>query len=255
MATTVKAQKMAETDVDQSMHALPRWFAFFQKTFGLSFLVGCSAYLIGKLATLGWVRDLYNPLGWGWFNAVGVVLFFLGGVTLSGIALTCSLTFARVIQKRPYWFSDLFTTVFMLLGMLLFFAIEVWASLAERSTYLIATPIDKAVLSALGFHGTPPISPTVLIISVMFPLGSIYYGFVQQGRQRTTVQDITDEDTEMERKIHRAKKAAELRQVQAQGLVGVGKAVGQAVRRTDDTPASASADTDAPTATDTTSFQ
>ena len=76
--------------MDEAMHAaLPAWYAGFQKTFGLSFLILCSAYLMGKLATLGWVPDLQTPKGWGWFNGAGIVLFFLGGVTIAGIALTC----------------------------------------------------------------------------------------------------------------------------------------------------------------------
>src|SRR5215469_2739461 len=86
-----------ETAMDQAMHtALPNWYANFQKSFGLTFLILCSAYLMGKLATLGWVKDLETPFGargWGWVNGAGVILFFAGGVTIAGIALTCSVSF------------------------------------------------------------------------------------------------------------------------------------------------------------------
>ena len=56
---------------DESLHALPGWFAWFQKTFGLSFLVLASAYLLGKLATLGWVPDINTPTSWGVFDGAG----------------------------------------------------------------------------------------------------------------------------------------------------------------------------------------
>ncbi len=218
--------------VDQAMHAaLPNWYAAFQKTFGLSFLILCSAYLMGKLATLGWVADLqtpFGPHGWGWFNAAGVILFFLGGVTIAGIALTCSVSFVRAVTVRP---RQPILALFTLLGMVVFFGIEVWASLSERSTYLVATPADKAVLAAFGIHGTPPISPTVLVVSLMFPLGTLYFGFVQQGRIRTTAADLADEAAAYDRRILRAKKQAQLRVVRARGLVGAARAAVDAARQ------------------------
>src|SRR5215472_17151933 len=131
MAAVSQQASSKETAIDQSLHSLPVWFAWFQRTFGLSFLVLCSAYLMGKLATIGWVRDLYNPMGWGWFNGVGVVFFFFGGVAISGIALTCSLTFARTIMTRPFTMGHFITSVFTLFGMVVFFGIEVFASMAE----------------------------------------------------------------------------------------------------------------------------
>ena len=161
----------------EGRHALPGWFAWFQHTFGLSFLVIASADLMGKLATLGWVHDIDTPKSWGFFNGAGVVFFFLAGVSVAGIGLSCSVKFVEAISDKP---RKPVLALFTFLGMLIFFGVEVWASLSERSLYLVATPADKAVLTVMGFHGTPPISPTVLIVSLLFPLGSLFYGFVVQ---------------------------------------------------------------------------
>ncbi len=222
------------------MHeALPNWYASFQKSFGLSFLILCSGYLMGKLATLGWVKDLESPLGWGWFNGAGVVFFFLGGLVIAGIGLTCSVAFVRAISVKP---RQPFLALFTLVGMVIFFGIEVWASLSERSTYLVATPADKAVLSAFGFQGIPPISPTVLVVSLMFPFGSLYYGFVQQGKARKSQAELDDEKLshaqELEAERHKAELAAlraKTRQQQVQGLGGMVRA-GAAGVRGDDVP-------------------
>jgi hypothetical protein len=239
------AQQQHQTEasaIEQAQHAaLPNWYAAFQKTFGLSFLILCSAYLMGKLATLGWVPDLgtpFGPHGWGWVNGVGVVLFFLGGVTIAGIALTCSVSFVRAVSVKP---RQPILALFTFLGMLIFFGIEVWASLSERSLYLVATPADKAVLSAFGFHGTPPISPTVLVVSLMFPLGMLYYGFVQQGRQHTSAADLAEDAAAQQRqlqaeqyKARMAEAKARTQAARARGLVGTLRAGVDAARHGDE---------------------
>ncbi len=147
-----------KAEFDESLHALPGWFAWFQKTFGLSFLVLASAYLLGNLATLGWVPSLDTPTGWGLFRGAGVVLFFLAGVAVAGIGLTCSVVFVAAIRRRT-WFLVFVTGV----GMLVFFGVEMWASLSERSADIHATPADRAVLQALGVQGVPPMSPTAVV--------------------------------------------------------------------------------------------
>jgi hypothetical protein len=223
----------APDTLDDSLHALPGWFAAFQKTLGLSFLVLASAYLLGNLATLGWVADIDTPADWGIFRGVGVVIFFLAGVAVAGIGLTCSVVFVAAVKRRQ-WFLAFVTGV----GMLLFFGVEVWASLSERSTNLHATPADLALLGVLGIHGIPPISPTAVVVAVLFPLGSLYFGFVQVRRAAVTQQDLADDELEMERKIRQTEMEARLAAAQAKknvararGAVSVVKAGVQAVRQ------------------------
>jgi hypothetical protein len=44
---------------------------------------------------------------------------------------------------------------FNFLGLLVFSSVEIWASLSERSSNLLLTPADKAVLSAFNANGAP----------------------------------------------------------------------------------------------------
>jgi len=113
----------------------------------------------------------------------------------------------------------------------------VWASLSERSGNLRPTPADLAVLTALGFHGLPPIGPTVIVVSVLFPLGSLYFGFVQQRRVAITQTDLADDAMEMRRRIQQAQYETQLaealaskRAAQARGAVGVVRAGMHAAR-------------------------
>jgi hypothetical protein len=233
--SNASGRHLQEDPFDESLHALPHWFAWFQKTFGLSFLVLASAYLLGKLATLGWVADINTPARWGAFDGAGVVIFFLAGVAVAGIGLSCSVVFVAAIKRRSGFIA--FVTG---IGMLLFFGVEVWASLSERSGNLRPTPADLAVLTALGFHGLPPIGPTVIVVSVLFPLGSLYFGFVQQRRAAVTQTDLADDAMEMRRRIQQAQYEAHLaealaskRAAQARGAVGVVRAGMQAARTSD----------------------
>jgi hypothetical protein len=217
---------------DDSLHALPAWFAAFQKTCGLSFLILASAYLLGNLATLGWVPNIDTPAGWGLFRGAGVVIFFLAGVAVAGIGLTCSVVFVGALKRR-HAFMALTTG----LGMLLFFGVEVWASLSERSTNIHPTPADLAVLQALGIKGVPPISPTAVVVALLFPLGSLFFGFVQQRRTAVTEQDLAEDALEMERKIRLAELRARLAEAdgkkhaaQARGAIGAIRAGVQAAR-------------------------
>jgi hypothetical protein len=217
---------------DESLHALPGWFAWFQKTFGLSFIVLSEAYLMGSLATTGWVSALTFPVVFGSFRGIGVIFFFLAGVAVAGIGLTLSVVFVGSIKRRS-WFMALFAGS----GCLVFFCVEVWASLSERSLYLLATPADVAVLSAFGFKGHPTISPTVLVVSILFPLGSLFFGFAQQRRAAVTQTDLDEDAMEMERKIRRAEQEARLvaaeakkNAARARGAVSILKAGVQAAR-------------------------
>jgi hypothetical protein len=230
--SNVSGRHAQDDPFDESLHALPRWFAWFQKTFGLSFLVLASAYLLGKLATHGWVPDINTPARWGVFDGAGVVIFFLAGVAVAGIGLSCSVVFVAAIKRRSG-----FIAIVTGIGMLLFFGVEMWASLSERSGNLRPTPADQAVLSALGFHGLPPIGPTVIVVSVLFPLGSLYFGFVQQRRAAVTQTDLADDAMEMRRRIQQAQYEAQLaeaqatkRAAQARGAIGVVRAGMQAAR-------------------------
>lgn len=205
---------MADENQDQyeeAAHVLPRWVNYLIEHWLLSCLLLAEAYLLGTLMTLGWVNDIESPSQWGWYHFIGVALFFAAGATAAGVALRCSVTAVGAFKKRQWGFA-----LFNLLGLFVFSGVEIWASLSERSTHLHPTPADAAVLNALGFQGAP-ISPTIVMVAILLPFASIYYGFSQQARKAATVAQTEEEAVEFDRKIERAKKLAELRAVQAQG--------------------------------------
>lgn len=154
--------------------ALPRWVTAVQDHALLTCLILAEAYLLGTLMTLGWVPNIEDPYHWGIFHGIGVALFFAAGATAAGVALRCSVASAAAFTQHA-WGRALFN----FLGLLVFSVAEIWASLSERSQHLTPTPADNAVLNLLGLQGVP-VSPTVLIVALLLPFASLYWGFAQQ---------------------------------------------------------------------------
>jgi hypothetical protein len=146
----------------------------------------------------------------------------------AGVALRCSVAAANAFKRRDLGFA-----LFNFLGLLVFSGAEIWASLSERSANLRPTPADTAVLNLLGVSSLP-VSPTVVVVALLLPFASLYYGFSQQQRVRESDQDRADklaqEEAALERKVLRARKMAEVRQAQAAGLAGAMRAGVQAAR-------------------------
>ncbi|MDE2233663.1 MAG: hypothetical protein KGJ90_06200 [Patescibacteria group bacterium] len=156
-------------------HVLPVWVNFILDNFLLTFLILAEGYLLGTLMTIGWVGDIESPSQWGVFHGIGVVLFFCAGATAAGIALRSSIAAISYFKRRQWGFA-----MFNMLGLVAFSAVEIWASLSERSTHLMPTPADTALLHVLGFPTNAPISPTIVMVALLLPFATIYYGFSQQ---------------------------------------------------------------------------
>jgi hypothetical protein len=213
---------------DEGAHALPGWVNFIQDNLFLSFLILAEAYLLGTLMTLGWVPDIESPGHWGTYHAVGVVLFFLAGAMAAGVALRCSVAAAAGFRRREWGFA-----LFNFLGVAAFCGAEIWASLSERSANLHPTPADKAVLQLLGIASLP-VSPTIVVIALLLPFASLYYGFSQQRAQHDTAEEraakLEEEEARLQRKLRRAQLQGQIRQAQAAGLAGALRAGVQAAR-------------------------
>jgi hypothetical protein len=132
------------------------------------------------------------------------------------VALRCSVAAVGAFKRHEWGFA-----LFNFLGLVVFSGVEIWASLSERSANLRPTPADVAVLDALHLHGAP-ISPTVVMVAVLLPFASIYYGFSQQGRVRESDADLADKKrklaAELEEKRMRAEANAEIRAAQVRGV-------------------------------------
>jgi hypothetical protein len=228
-----------DPDLEVAQHALPGWVNFIQDNLFLSFLILAEAYLLGTLMTLGWVPDIESPSQWGTYHGVGVVLFFLAGAMAAGVALRCSVVAASCFRRREWGFA-----LFNFLGVFAFCGAEIWASLSERSANLHPTPADKAVLQLLGLASLP-VSPTVVVVSLLLPFASLYYGFSQQHTHRETAEEraakLEEEEGQLERKLLRARMQAQIRQAQAAGLAGALRAGVQAARGAEAVPVAADA--------------
>ncbi len=226
---------------DVDAHALPGWVNFIQDNLFLSFLILAEAYLLGTLMTLGWVANIEAPSQWGTYHGVGVVLFFLAGAMAAGVALRCSVKAAACFTRHEWGMA-----LFNFTGLLLFSGSEIWASLSERSANLRPTPADTSVLGLLGM-GHAAVSPTVVVVSLLLPFASLYYGFSQQ-HTRDTAQDraakAAQEDYVLERRQRRAEAQARLRAAQVAGLAGVLRA-GVGAMQASPAPAVVDADDDA----------
>lgn len=192
-----------------AVHALPHWVVVVQDNALLTCLILAEAYLLGTLMTLGWVRSIEDVPAWGWFHGVGVVLFFAAGATAAGVALRCSVTAAAAFQRHA-WGIGLFNFT----GLLVFSASEIWASLSERSANLTPTPADNAVLHLLGWHGVP-VSPTVVIVALLLPFASLYWGFSQQAQ--APAKSMEDIEADRERKLAEQRAKNELDALKAAG--------------------------------------
>jgi hypothetical protein len=228
MSQTNAPPSATGADRRDGAHALPGWVNFIQDNLFLSFLILAEAYLLGTLMTLGWVPDIESPSHWGTYHGVGVVLFFLAGAMAAGVALRCSVAAAAGFRRREWGFA-----LFNFLGVGAFCGAEIWASLSERSANLHPTPADKAVLQLLGVSSLP-VSPTVVVVALLLPFASLYYGFSQQVRHRETDEERTEqlahEEAALERKLLRARMQAQIRSAQASGLAGALRAGMQAAR-------------------------
>lgn len=226
--TTTPTPSTKPAPRDDGAHALPRWVNFIQDNFFLTCLILAEAYLLGTLMTLGWVPDIEQPDRWGVYHGIGVVLFFLAGAMAAGVALRCSVAAASAFKRHDFGFA-----FFNFLGLLVFSAAEIWASLSERSANLRPTPADSAVLSLLGVTHLP-FSPTVVVVALLLPFASLYYGFSQQQRTRESEEEraakLAQEEAALDRKVLRARKMAEVRAAQVVGLAGAMRAGVQAAQ-------------------------
>jgi hypothetical protein len=88
----------------------------------------------------------------------------------------------------------------------------------------------------MGLHGASE-SPTVVMVAVLLPFASIYYGFSQQGRAKVNEADLEEQEqveaARLKRKLIRAQATAEIRKAQARGLAGMMKAGVQTLRSDD----------------------
>lgn len=211
-----------QTQTQVQHHALPRWLHWVQTHLFLSALLLAEAYLLGDLMQRGWVGNIEQPSTWGTYHGVGVVLFFAAGAMAAGIALQCSVTAAEAFQTRRPLLG-----LFNMLGVLVFAGSEIWASLSERSANLRPSPADQAVLSLLNVRGLP-LSPTVVVVALLLPFATVFYGFSQRKPPQETAEERHERQ---QRELEHAQHKAALREVRAAGWTHAARAAFEAAKQ------------------------
>jgi hypothetical protein len=176
-----------QTINDASAHVLPQFMAWTIDNALLPLLLIAEGYLMGSLFARGWVRDLETPSEWGWYHALGVLVFYAAGAATAGLGLRASVSFAACLDLKRWGFAAL-----NLLTVLGLSAAELWSSFSERSFHLAPSPADEAVLRWLHQPDTG-ITPTLIVVSVVLPFVSLTYGFSQQHKARQRLAEQTAE--------------------------------------------------------------
>jgi hypothetical protein len=177
-----------QTINDASAHVLPQFVAWTIDNALLPLLLIAEGYLMGSLFARGWVRDLETPTQWGWYHALGVLVFYAAGAATAGLGLRASVAFAACLDLKRWGFAAL-----NLLTVLGLSAAELWSSFSERSFHLAPSPADEAVLRWLHQPDTG-ITPTLIVVSVVLPFVSLTYGFSQQHKARQRLAEQTAEE-------------------------------------------------------------
>ncbi len=186
--TTVTNQAINEA----SAHVLPTFVAWMIDNALLPLLLIAEGYLMGSLFARGWVSDIETPALWGWYHALGVLVFYAAGAATAGLGLRASVAFAASLRAKRWGFA--FLNLLTVVGLSV---AELWSSFSERSFHLIASPADRAVLQWLGKPPDAGITPTLVVVSLVLPFASLTYGFSQQhkAKQHLAVQVQAVEDT------------------------------------------------------------
>ncbi len=185
---------------EASAHVLPGFVAWMIDTLLLPLLLIAEGYLMGSLFARGWVSDIEAPSQWGWYHALGVIVFYAAGAATAGLGLRASVAFAASLQAKRWGFA--FLNLLTVGGLSV---AELWSSFSERSFHLVASPADRAVLAFLHQPADAGITPTLVVVSLVLPFASLTYGFSQQHKaqqrlaaQSARVQAEEDEEEEEE---------------------------------------------------------
>ena len=201
----------------QGMHALthkriPAWVNWVQDNLLMSCLIIAEAYLLGTLMVTGWVSNLETPGSWGIYSAIGVVVFFLAGATIAGVALRASFKAALCFERGQVKMG-----LINLLGCLMLCTCEFWANLTERATHLLPGLADIAVLRALGFP-LSHISPTLIIVAALLPVTTLFVGYTHFN---DSLPSREERATRHQAKLDAIREKAELRAASVQGMRAV----------------------------------
>jgi hypothetical protein len=193
---------MARNVQREQHHVLPDWYDFLRRHVVLSLLIICEVVTNGGLVLLLVVHDVNDPLSWSWLEWLYALTLPIGiGLVTGGLAVSLSQVSADAFAQGRWLRGLLFFLVMLFYG-----AIEVWASLVERSATSKPTPADLLAFAWAGIQPTP-ITVSALIFALMLPFSAVFVGFANRPK---TVEDDETWDAKARRRIAEARLKAEL---------------------------------------------
>jgi len=223
----VSTQGTAVEQRSAASHSLPNWFIKYQDHAGLTILLvslmGINAVVYGS----GVVPDILRPQDWGALRTVLFVFFCGAGTVMPGLALRFG-----VAAFTGHWFRRALSAVLTLV----YFVVEVWASVTERSLNTVTTPADRWLLQALHAPSLP-FSPTVLAISLSLSIAVVGWGIVTTPPQQ---QDLVSLQNKLEAEQMRAEARAKRMSTNATGAATAAFKAASALRGRSESPAETS---------------
>lgn len=207
-----------------SSHSLPNWFIKYQDNAGLTILLvalmGINAVVYGS----GVVRDITRPQDWGLFGTILFIFFALAGTVMPGLALRFG-----VAAFTGHWFRRVISAVLTLV----YFVVEVWASVTERSLNTVTTPADRWLMQVVHAPSLP-FSPTVLAISLSLSIAVVGWGIVTTPPQQ---QDLVSLQNKLNAEQMKAEARAKRMQTNAVGSASAALGAINALRGRTESPA------------------
>jgi len=220
------------TDHQTVAHAtMPRFVVWVQDNILLTLLILASGFVNMVMLTDGLVKNIEDPATWGVFHTVEIIALAAAGLGLGGLALRISYKIAVCYMARQWG-----RVVFLAMGMITFAFIEFWASFSQRAVNIQSSPADNSILSLFNIHN-PSVSFTAILISIVIPFASVFWGFAADDPTPKAIESADDlqrrHDNEYATQQHKARMLA----AKANAWVGTVKgAVNAAQGTTNDAP-------------------
>lgn len=162
---------------------MPRFVAWVQDNLLLTLLIIASGFVNGVMMIDGWVANVQDPASWGIWGTFGVVILFAAGLGMGGLSVRISYKLSECYANRQWG-----RVAFMALGMAVFAFVEFWASFSQRAAHIHLTPADSALLGVFNIHN-PAVSLTAILISIVVPFASVFWGFAAEDPAPKEVED------------------------------------------------------------------
>lgn len=197
---------------------MPGFVVWIQDNLLLTLLIISSGFVNMVMLVDGIVPNIEDPATWGAFRTGEIIALAAAGLGLGGLALRISYKIAVCYSARQWG-----RVVFLAFGMSTFAFIEFWASFSQRAQHIATTPADAAVLSLFNIQN-PSVSLTAVLISIVIPFASIFWGFAADDPAPKAVEDPATLKQRLENQLLEQQYRTQMTAARVGGLAGAVRA-------------------------------